>query len=558
MIETNRIHNRYRIFQLLLLYRWVSLIPPLIAAITLSITGQESLLVWGVLLTAVFLNSIILIFATQLNRAVRARPIFLIVDIFIAAVIIAVTGGWQSPYILYVMSPLMAAALFFELRGALISATVFTPFYLLAVITAVHWGGTLPESFIIIVNIVGFYLTSSVVGYATMLMARLQVTSRELTVAHHELQALHAFTAALHSAADVAAVQEMTLTAVTENLGYKKAVVGLVSPDGDTLSIWMGQLRGGTIRTAHSIHIPLIAGSGLAAESLLDGRICRATDAPCTSDAWINELFDMNGCLIVPMQWRAQPVGVLMVDTGDHDNDPTRLQSLEAIAQQTAVTLGMMKTRRQRAKETAVQDERLRIAQDMHDSVSQSLFGIVLTLDGCIKLLPDQPQTVIPELERAMVAAQSVRTEIRHSILDLWPTTLTADIFLDDLHQYAIDVCQLDTLLLEFDVRGDFSLLSPGARRSLYRISQEALNNIAQHAAATEARVCVDVENGRSRLVVRDNGRGFDTESSLTLPRDKEHFGLQGIQKRADGLGGECHIFSKVGAGTSIAVDIPV
>ena len=92
MTETSRIHNRYRIFQLLLLYRWVSLIPPLIASITLTITGQDSLLVWGVLLTAVFLNSVILIFATQLNRAVRARPIFLIVDIFIAAGIIAVTG----------------------------------------------------------------------------------------------------------------------------------------------------------------------------------------------------------------------------------------------------------------------------------------------------------------------------------------------------------------------------------------------------------------------------------------------------------------------------------
>lgn len=558
MIEKNRFHNRYRIFQLLLLYRWASLIPPLIAAITLTAMAKESAPAWGVLLTAVFINSIILIFATQLNRAVGTHPTLLLLDLFIAAAIIALTGGWQSSYSLYVMSPLMAAAFFFQWRGALITATVFTPLYIAAVITAVSWGNPTPDWFIVIINIVGFYLISGVMGYAAMLLAQLQTTSRELATAHDELQALHTFTAALHSAADVAAVQEMTLTAVTQNLDYEKAVIGLVSPDGDSLSIWMGQLRDGTIRAADSINISLLTGSGLVAESLLNGRVCRATDAACTSDAWINELFDMQGCLIVPMQWGAQPVGVLMVNTGDHDTDPTRLHSLKAIAQQTAVTLGMMKTRRRRAKETAVQDERLRIAQDMHDSVSQSLFGIVLTLDACLKLLPEQPETVVPELERAMVAAQSVRTEIRHSILDLWPTTLTADIFLDDLHQYAIDVCQLDTLLLEFDVRGDFSLLSPRARRSLYRISQEALNNIAQHAAATEARVCVDVENGRSRLVVRDNGRGFDTEARQKLPQDKEHFGLQGIQKRAASLSGDCHIFSKVGAGTSIAVDIPV
>ena len=111
---------------------------------------------------------------------------------------------------------------------------------------------------------------------------------------------------------------------------------------------------------------------------------------------------------------------------------------------------------------------------------------------------------------------------------------------------------------LTFDIRGDFASLSPLARRSMYRISQEALNNIATHAQAESAKVCVDVENGRAQLVIRDDGCGFPLKTILNRPTNHDHFGLHGMQKRAQTLGGECHIFSQPGAGTSIVVDIPV
>lgn len=107
-------------------------------------------------------------------------------------------------------------------------------------------------------------------------------------------------------------------------------------------------------------------------------------------------------------------------------------------------------------------------------------------------------------------------------------------------------------------MRGKFDALSPRARRSLYRIAQECLTNVVQHAAATECRVCVDIENGRARLVVRDNGRGFEPEIALEQEHDSEHFSLRGMQNRAHSLGGICDIFSQPGAGTSVVIDIPV
>jgi signal transduction histidine kinase len=198
------------------------------------------------------------------------------------------------------------------------------------------------------------------------------------------------------------------------------------------------------------------------------------------------------------------------------------------------------------------------MALDIHDTVSQSLFGIVFTLDGLLKLLPARPEAIKPELEMALEAAESVRHEIRRTIHDLWPEEISAPAFEADLRKYASDTLQANQLMVRFDIRGDFSEMSPAVRRSFYRISQEALTNIVHHAAADEACICVDVANGRASLSVRDNGRGFEPDVALLREYGGEHFGLRGIQKRAQSLGGSCDIFSQPDAGTSIIVDVPV
>ncbi|MCA9975697.1 MAG: hypothetical protein KC413_08095, partial [Anaerolineales bacterium] len=122
---------------------------------------------------------------------------------------------------------------------------------------------------------------------------------------------------------------------------------------------------------------------------------------------------------------------------------------------------------------------------------------------------------------------------------------------------YAADILQANNLLVQFDIRGDFTALSPRAQRSLYRICQESLTNIVHHAAASEARICVDVESGVARLSVRDNGRGFEPDIALARDYGDEHFGLRGMMERTRSLGGSCDIFSQPEAGTSIVIEIP-
>jgi signal transduction histidine kinase len=257
------------------------------------------------------------------------------------------------------------------------------------------------------------------------------------------------------------------------------------------------------------------------------------------------------------MLLREHPVGVLLVEAADYD-DPTRLQSLQAIASQAAVAVGTTMMCIDRAQRLAVQDERLRIAQDIHDTSSQTLFGLHYALQACVKLLPDHPGQVKAELENLSQMADTARTQVRQSILNLWPTAITAERFTADLQKFTREHCRAESLDLTIEVRGGFQRLSPGVRRGLYRIAQEAITNVAQHAAASQVSICLDVQPGEALLTVRDNGRGFNPASALARERDREHFGLRGIQDRAAALGGVAEFLSQPGAGTTVMMTLPL
>jgi signal transduction histidine kinase len=172
-------------------------------------------------------------------------------------------------------------------------------------------------------------------------------------------------------------------------------------------------------------------------------------------------------------------------------------------------------------------------------------------------MLPDDPRAIEPELQWALKTAEEVRRTIRATVRDLWPAELTADQFESDLRDYAADVLGAAELDLVFDIRGDFSALSPPVRRSLYRICQEGLANIVHHAGARNSRICVDVSDGRAQSIIRDDGRGFDTAAILAQPYSEDRFGLRGMRERALALGGTCRIYSQPDAGTSIVIDLP-
>jgi signal transduction histidine kinase len=107
-------------------------------------------------------------------------------------------------------------------------------------------------------------------------------------------------------------------------------------------------------------------------------------------------------------------------------------------------------------------------------------------------------------------------------------------------------------------VHGDFAMISPRRQRGLYRVAQEALTNVVKHSGAQNAQVRLAVDSDCARLSVRDDGRGFDPAAALARERDREHFGLEGMQDRVAALGGTCAFDSHPGSGTAVIVSIPL
>jgi signal transduction histidine kinase len=548
--------NTRHVFRLLVLYRWLSLLP---AILSLAASRDGALTrSTGVLAVAALANLLITLLPVQLNAIVRLWPGLLVPDLLFCAVLTGLTGGWATPYYLYTLSPLLAAAFFFEMRGALLSATGMAALF----VAAGLWSAPPDQNWLrLVAQVVGFFLIAGAFGYATTLLARLQVSHAELDRMHRDLEVIHSLTLSLQSASDINEVEERVLTAVTGDLGFLQAVIALVDQNERVITSWLGKARDGHILFAgglpHPARVPLVPEAGLIAQCIVDGQAHLSAREALTSDEHVNHYLGARPYHIFPMLLREHPVGVLLVDASERE-DPVRLESLQAIASQAAVAVGTTMLCIDRAQRLAVQDERVRIAREIHDTVSQSLFGMTYSLDACVKLLPDQPDTVRAELTSLRSLAQATRDELRQSILNIWPSELTAEQFASDLRRYMTGACRAGELDFAIDVRGDFSLLSPRAKRSLYRIAQEALNNVVRHAAASRARVCLDVQNGEALLAVRDDGRGFEPEVALARELDREHFGLRGIRDRVASLNGTSEILSRPGAGATVLVTLPV
>ena len=203
--------------------------------------------------------------------------------------------------------------------------------------------------------------------------------------------------------------------------------------------------------------------------------------------------------------------------------------------------------------------ERERIAQDIHDGLSQWLLGALFELQAARQLVNTNPATA----ERHMVDAQQVirgaKDEMNRIIYDLYPHLLESSGWLDAIYNYTEQLRSHHLLECHVTVAGDEQELTKTQKRAIYRIVQEALNNIVQHAEVTEAQIKFAYEPTHLSLEIADDGRGFDTRDAIkpsnTLPT--KHLGLQSMKQRALSVGIDFSIISTIGKGTRIRINVP-
>lgn len=199
---------------------------------------------------------------------------------------------------------------------------------------------------------------------------------------------------------------------------------------------------------------------------------------------------------------------------------------------------------------SAQEEERRRIARELHDETSQAITSLIVGL----RIMEDAHPEVRERSERLRLLAASTLDEIHDLILELRPRALDELGLQPALRRYVKDFGQKHGIRVDFQAMGIDQRLPPRVETCLYRIVQEALTNVARHSGARTASVVVDTRSSTASAVIEDDGNGFDPEKAA----GHRSLGLAGMRERAALLQGKIQIESSPGLGTSVFVKIPV
>ena len=206
----------------------------------------------------------------------------------------------------------------------------------------------------------------------------------------------------------------------------------------------------------------------------------------------------------------------------------------------------------------AQEEERKRIARELHDETIQALIVLSRQLDDLACRASDLSQDDKLLLEGLWQQTNSIMEGLRRLSQDLRPATLDRLGLLPALEWLASDVGKLSGLNVQVETDGAERRLAPEAELVLFRIVQEALRNVWRHSQATSAQVLVEFQDGKTMITVKDNGKGFQLQSPMGDLTKTGKLGLAGMKERARLLGGSLKVESEPGKGTTVIVEAPV
>jgi signal transduction histidine kinase len=224
------------------------------------------------------------------------------------------------------------------------------------------------------------------------------------------------------------------------------------------------------------------------------------------------------------------------------------------VSERRRAALELAESQRREGERAAL--ERQRIARDLHDSVSQSLFSTTLHVRTAQHVLalekPDSTGPVGEELSEIGQLTRGALAEMRALIFELRPGALAEEGLVAAFTRQASALSAREGLVIEVDGPGERLPLEPGLEEQLYRLGQEALANVVKHARASSATVHIAAKDDTVSIEVSDDGRGFDPAAV-----GPEHFGLRSMRGRAADLGGRLEVTSTPGRGTVLRVEVP-
>jgi signal transduction histidine kinase len=357
---------------------------------------------------------------------------------------------------------------------------------------------------------------------------------------------------ALGGVTDLERVLELVVKRSRALIDARAAEIALLEGDDFVMAAVAGEGMDGLKGT----RIPI--GHSLAAQALRTGRLQRFEQVP--HDTFAARELGAQTAIVTPMSFRNRPVGFLIVFDRMRSNRPFNEEDerlLEAFAASAATAVATAQNASEDALRRGIEaseSERTRWARELHDETLQQLAGLRVLLSGARRSGDAERMTsaidgALEQITTAIGDLRSLITELRPAALD----ELGAKAALESL---VVRVERQTDLQITLDVdlthgSEDASRHTPEVEATIYRLVQEALTNVAKHAAATQVEVTVGDGAGEVTLMVSDDGVGFDTKATTG------GFGLLGMRERVALVGGTLQIESKPGLGTVLRAAIP-
>lgn len=207
---------------------------------------------------------------------------------------------------------------------------------------------------------------------------------------------------------------------------------------------------------------------------------------------------------------------------------------------------------------TAQEEERKRVARELHDETGQMLTALAAGLGGVEETIAQDPVTAKAQVAALKTMTMRAIDGLRQFVSDLRPSVLDDMGLVPALRWLVQEFRERARFDADFQVTGTRERLSPQVETVLFRIAQEALNNATRHAHASHVRVRLAFNTEAVSLTIEDDGKGFVTEEVLGLKKERRAWGLLGMKERVSLVGGDLQVNSEPGRGTRLIVQVPL
>src|SRR5215210_7572148 len=378
---------------------------------------------------------------------------------------------------------------------------------------------------------------------------------KDLRRLNHELSVLNAIARELNGSVNLGETLEFTLSQVAELLGLRTGWIWLMNEDSSEAFLAAVQ----NLPPVLSNDPRRMDGSGYCycLDTYKRGDLEGAANVNVLTCSRLDGLVDGTGGLryhaSIPLYAQEKKLGVMNVASpGWRSLSPEDLQLLYTVGDLLSIAVERARLFARSTRLGAV-EERNRLAREIHDTLAQGLTATALQLESADALLDAGSEGVHEPLHRALSLTRSNLEEARRSVLDLRAAPLEGRPLSEALKSL-VDRWEAETgINARYGEVNGSRPLPPRVEAALYRTCQEALTNVARHAGAGRVTVRLVATPDRVRLVVQDDGRGFDASE---VPEDRH--GIVGMRERAEVLGGTLEVRSGPGEGTRIEATVPL